>query len=163
MDTKKIQSQERCDLMLHINLYHNLYTSIQMAVYIMMQDRPVEVKRPTWRSSKRRIPLGFEDRVARDSLEEHLITSRNLPVSLEAAVAEQRASVHTGRVGDEADGVERSGARGHERQVHQVRGVRGPPHLLSRDSWTAKLPQGVVLRASLPKGRKTVPPNSLWP
>ena len=80
-----------------------------MVVYIMMQDRPVEVNRPTWRSSKRHISLGFEDRVARDSLEEHLITSRNLPVSLETGVAEQRASVHTGRVGDEEDGVECSG------------------------------------------------------
>lgn len=67
-----------------------------MAVYIMMQDRPVEVNRPTWRSSKRRISLGSEDGVARDGLEEHLITSRNLPVSLETGVAEQRASVHTG-------------------------------------------------------------------
>ena len=103
-------TQEKCDLMLHINLYYNLYTSIHVDVYIMMQDRPVEGNRPTWRSSKGRIPLGFEDWVARDSLEEHLITSRNLPVSLEAGVAEQRASVHTGRVGDEADGVERSGA-----------------------------------------------------
>lgn len=80
-----------------------------MAVYIMIQDSPVKVNRLTWRSSKSHISLGFEDGVARDSLEEHLITSRNLPVSLETGVTEQRASVHTGRVGDEEDGVECSG------------------------------------------------------
>ena len=67
-----------------------------MAVYIMIQDSPVKVNRPTWGSSKSHISLGFEDGVARDSLEEHLITSRNLTVSLETGVAEQRASVHTG-------------------------------------------------------------------
>lgn len=96
-----------------------------------------------WRSTDRlgeqqkRISLGSEDGVARDSLEEHLITSRNLPVSLETGVARTEGFC-THRVGDKEDGVERSG---HEATNARFPGREsgGPLQLLSR---TAKLHTG---------------------
>lgn len=39
--------QERCNLILYINIYTNLYRRMEADVYIMMQDRPVKVNRPT--------------------------------------------------------------------------------------------------------------------
>ena len=39
--------QERCNLILYINIYPDLYRRMEMAVYIMIQDRPVKVNRPT--------------------------------------------------------------------------------------------------------------------